>query len=128
MAVWRDVGALGAWGGVFRARLVDETDLCRAAARVHHRDTRCGDRSWVTLAALYAAMIALPFAVLTLLTGGGFAQKTIGYQGSWQWQAFRRLAQPFVERYAHHHRRGARARSFSSYAPGGRPSRSVGSC
>ena len=54
----------------------------------------------VTLAALYAAMIALPFAVLTLLTGGGFAQKTIGYQGSWQWQPFRRLAQPFVERYA----------------------------
>ncbi|MDQ2786413.1 MAG: hypothetical protein M3Y58_15580 [Chloroflexota bacterium] len=55
----------------------------------------------VTLAALYAAMIALPFVVLTILTGGGFAQKTIGYQGSWQWQAFRRLAQPFVERYAY---------------------------
>ncbi|MCA1666338.1 MAG: hypothetical protein LC793_02840 [Thermomicrobia bacterium] len=54
----------------------------------------------VTLAALYAAMIALPFTVLTLLTGGGFAQKTVGYQGSWQWQAFRRLARPFVERYA----------------------------
>jgi hypothetical protein len=53
-----------------------------------------------TLAALYVAMIALPFAMLTLLTGGGFAQKTIGYQGSWQWLAFRRLAQPFVERYA----------------------------
>jgi hypothetical protein len=58
-------------------------------------------RIGVTLAALYAAMIALPFAVLTLLTGGGFAQKTVGYQGSWQWQAFRRLAQPFVERYAY---------------------------
>jgi hypothetical protein len=55
----------------------------------------------VTLAALYAAMIALPFAVLTLLTNGGFAQKTVGYQGSWQWQAFRRLAQPFMERYAY---------------------------
>ncbi|MDQ6832525.1 MAG: hypothetical protein M3008_03925 [Chloroflexota bacterium] len=54
----------------------------------------------VVIAALYAAMIALPFGVLTLLTGGGFAQKTVGYQGSWQWQAFRRLAQPFVERYA----------------------------
>ena len=54
-----------------------------------------------TLAALYAAMIALPFVVLTFLTGGGFAQKTVGYQGSWQWQAFRRLAQPFVERYAY---------------------------
>ncbi len=54
-----------------------------------------------TLAALYAAMIALPFIVLTLLTGGGFAQKTVGYQGSWQWQAFRRLAQPFMERYAY---------------------------
>ncbi len=54
-----------------------------------------------TLAALYAAMIALPFVVLTLLTGGGFAQKTVGYQGSWEWHAFRRLAQPFVERYAY---------------------------
>jgi len=54
-----------------------------------------------TIAALYAAMIALPFGVLTLLTGGGFAQKTVGYQGSWQWQAFRRLAQPFVGRYAY---------------------------
>ena len=55
----------------------------------------------VTLAALYAAMIALPFVALMLTTGGGFAQKTIGYQGSWQWQAFRRLAWPFVERYAY---------------------------
>ena len=57
-------------------------------------------RIGATLAAFYAAMIALPFTVLTLLTGGGFAQKTVGYQGSWQWQAFRRLAQPFVARYA----------------------------
>lgn len=55
----------------------------------------------VTLAALYAAMIILPFVVLTLLTGGGFAQKTVGYQGSWEWHAFRRLAQPFVERYGY---------------------------
>ncbi len=31
--------------------------------------------------------------------GGGFAQKIIGYQGSWEWVAFRRLAQPFAERY-----------------------------
>lgn len=54
-----------------------------------------------TLAALYTAMIALPFVVLTLLTGGGFAQKTVGYQGSWEWHAFRRLAQPFVERYGY---------------------------
>ncbi|MGI8690465.1 MAG: hypothetical protein ACR2M3_17940 [Thermomicrobiales bacterium] len=54
-----------------------------------------------TLAALYAAMLALPFVVLTILTGGGFAQKTVGYQGSWEWHAFRRLAQPFVERYGY---------------------------
>ncbi|MHB8647819.1 MAG: hypothetical protein ACYDAR_18720 [Thermomicrobiales bacterium] len=55
----------------------------------------------VTLGALYAGMIAVPFVVLTLLTGGGFAQKTVGYQGSWEWFAFRRLAQPFFERYAY---------------------------
>jgi len=57
-------------------------------------------RIGVTLAALYAAMIAFPFALLTALTRGGFAQKTIGYQGSWEWGAFRRLAQPFIARYA----------------------------
>jgi len=55
----------------------------------------------VTLLSLSTGMIALPFAVLTLLTGGGFAQKTVGYQGSWEWVAFRRLAQLFIERYAY---------------------------
>ncbi|MGI8858514.1 MAG: ArnT family glycosyltransferase [Thermomicrobiales bacterium] len=53
----------------------------------------------VTLGGLYTAMIATPFALLTLLTRGGFAQKTIGYQGSWQWAAFLRLAQPLLARY-----------------------------
>lgn len=53
------------------------------------------------IAALYAVMIAFPFALLTLRTNGGFAQKTVGYQGSWQWEAFWRLAQPFVGRYAY---------------------------
>ncbi len=56
-------------------------------------------RLGVILATLYAAMIALPFVLLTALTRGGFAQKTVGYQGSWEWGAFRRLAQPFVARY-----------------------------
>lgn len=54
----------------------------------------------LTVLGLYGAMIAAPFGLLTLLTRGGFAQKTIGYQGSWEWVAFRRLAGPFVERYA----------------------------
>lgn len=54
----------------------------------------------VVLAGLYAVMIALPFLVLTGLTHGGFAQKTIGYQGSWEWTALHRLAEPFVHRYA----------------------------
>ncbi len=57
-------------------------------------------RIGVTLAALYAGMIAVPFALVTALTQGGFAQKTVSYQGSWEWGAFRRLAQPFIERYA----------------------------
>jgi len=53
----------------------------------------------ITLAALYAGMIVVPFGALTALTGGGFAQKVVGYQGSWEWGAFRRLAEPFVLRY-----------------------------
>lgn len=53
----------------------------------------------VTLAGLYSSMIVAPFGVLTALTGGGFAQKVIGYQGSWEWGAFRRLAEPFGLRY-----------------------------
>ena len=56
-------------------------------------------RRGAVLAALYACMIAIPFAALTAITRGGFAQKTIGYQGSWQWVAFQRLARPFGERY-----------------------------
>jgi hypothetical protein len=53
----------------------------------------------VTIGGFYAAMIAVPFALVDLLTRGGFAQKTIGYQGSWQWAAFLRLAHPFLARY-----------------------------
>jgi hypothetical protein len=53
----------------------------------------------IALAGIYAALILAPFALLTLLTRGGFFQKTVTYQGSWEWAAFRRLAQPFAERY-----------------------------
>lgn len=56
-------------------------------------------KAGVTLGALYGAGILVPFGALTLLTGGGFFQKTVTYQGSWEWTAFRRLAQPFAERY-----------------------------
>jgi len=51
------------------------------------------------LAALYAGFLAVPFTVLTVLTGGGFAQKVIGYQGSWDWGAFERFATSFATRY-----------------------------
>jgi hypothetical protein len=54
----------------------------------------------LTVLGLYGALIAVPFGLLTALTRGGFVQKVIGYQGSWEWAAFRRLAQPFAERYA----------------------------
>ena len=53
----------------------------------------------MTVATLYGAMIAVPFVVLTVLTNGGFAQKVVGYQGSWEWSAFWRLAEPFLLRY-----------------------------
>ena len=53
----------------------------------------------VALGGMYAAFVGIPAAVFTLATGGGFAQKIIGYQGSWEWVAFRRLAEPFASRY-----------------------------
>lgn len=53
----------------------------------------------ILLASLYGAMILVPFGMLTLLTSGGFAQKTLAYQGSWNWYAYRRIAEPFIERY-----------------------------
>ena len=53
----------------------------------------------VTIGTFYAALITVPFAIFDLFTHGGFAQKTISYQGSWQWAAFLRLAQPFLARY-----------------------------
>ncbi len=56
-------------------------------------------KAGITLGAVYGALILVPFGALTLLTDGGFFQKTVTYQGSWEWAAFRRLAQPFAERY-----------------------------
>jgi len=53
----------------------------------------------VVLAVVYGFFLAVPFTVLTVLTEGGFAQKVIGYQGSWDWGAFRRFAVAFVARY-----------------------------
>ncbi len=56
-------------------------------------------RAAAVLAALYGVFLAVPFAVLTVLTDGGFAQKVIGYQGSWDWVAFWRSAASFAARY-----------------------------
>ncbi|MGI8854762.1 MAG: hypothetical protein ACR2JW_03340, partial [Thermomicrobiales bacterium] len=53
----------------------------------------------VTLAGLYAALVGLSLSVLTLLTAGGFIQKTYYYQGSWTWHAYLFLARPFAARY-----------------------------
>jgi hypothetical protein len=53
----------------------------------------------ITLAGLYAALVGLSLGVLTLLTAGGFLQKTYYYQGSWTWHAYVFLARPFAERY-----------------------------
>lgn len=53
----------------------------------------------VTLAGLWGGLVIGPGAVLTIVTHGGFVQKVIAYQGSWEWNAYRRLAQPFIERY-----------------------------
>jgi hypothetical protein len=53
----------------------------------------------VTLAGLYATLVGLSLGMLTLLTAGGFVQKTYYYQGSWTWHAYLFLARPFAERY-----------------------------
>lgn len=53
----------------------------------------------ITLAGLYAALVGLSLGVLTLLTAGGFIQKTYFYQASWTWQAYLFLARPFAHRY-----------------------------
>ena len=52
-----------------------------------------------TLASLYAALVGLSLGALTLLTAGGFVQKTYYYQGSWTWHAYLFLARPFAARY-----------------------------
>jgi len=53
----------------------------------------------VTLAGLYATLVGLSLGILTLLTGGGFIQKTYFYQFSWTWHAYLFLARPFTARY-----------------------------
>jgi len=49
---------------------------------------------------LYIILIAIPFFIFCVSTKGGFAQKTIGYQGSWNWLAFLHLVQPFLKQYS----------------------------
>jgi len=53
----------------------------------------------VILAGLYAALVGASLGILTLLTGGGFLQKTYLYQASWAWDAYLSLARPFAHRY-----------------------------
>jgi hypothetical protein len=53
----------------------------------------------ITLAGLYGALVASSVGILTLLTAGGFTQKTYFYQASWTWQAYLFLARPFAHRY-----------------------------
>lgn len=53
----------------------------------------------VTLAGLYVTLVGLSLGILTLLTGGGFIQKTYFYQFSWTWHAYLFLARPFAARY-----------------------------
>jgi hypothetical protein len=52
-----------------------------------------------TLTGFYAAMVGLSLGVLTLLSAGGFVQKTYFYQASWTWDAYLFLARPFAHRY-----------------------------
>jgi hypothetical protein len=52
-----------------------------------------------TLAGAYATLVGLSLGLLTLLTAGGFIQKTYYYQGSWTWHAYLFLARPFMARY-----------------------------
>ena len=53
----------------------------------------------VSLAGFYVALVGTSLGLLTLLTAGGFIQKTYFYQASWTWQAYLFLVRPFAHRY-----------------------------
>jgi hypothetical protein len=59
----------------------------------------CRPKAAIILAGLYAALVGALLGVLTLLTAGGFVQKTYLYQASWTWHAYVFLARPFAHRY-----------------------------
>lgn len=56
-------------------------------------------RVGIAFGALYGVAVALPFALLTLLTRGGFYQHIVAFHSSWSAHDFLRLAIPFAGRY-----------------------------
>lgn len=48
---------------------------------------------------IYALLVLVPFALLTLLTRGGFYQHIVAFHSSWSWRDFWLLAEPFLARY-----------------------------
>lgn len=56
-------------------------------------------RVGIAFGALYGAAVAVPFALLTLLTQGGFYQHIVAFHSSWDAPNFLRLALPFLGRY-----------------------------
>jgi len=56
-------------------------------------------RVGVAFGLLYGTAVAIPFAILTALTRGGFYQKIVAFHSSWGASDFLRLAVPALERY-----------------------------
>lgn len=50
-------------------------------------------------AAVYGALIVIPFVLLDTITRGGFYQHIVAFHSSWSWTDFWRLWSPFIARY-----------------------------
>jgi len=56
-------------------------------------------RVGIAFGLLYGTAVAIPFALLTAITRGGFYQKIVAFHSSWGASDFLRLALPALERY-----------------------------
>lgn len=53
----------------------------------------------LAFAAVYGALVVVPFALLDVVTNGGFYQHIVAFHSSWSWADFWRLWSPFIARY-----------------------------
>ena len=58
-----------------------------------------GWRLGIAFGLVYGALVVVPFALLDLLTRGGFYQHIVAFHSSWSWHDFWLLWEPFGRRY-----------------------------